>query len=100
MHNYFIIVNTSQYGFSKISRPHDHVNKEKIIVKGGTENGHNFTILVGDLKIKELRDFQKLNHKEQKNAKVRNDKLKLKLTPPDFPVGNVKMREEKKTFYF
>lgn len=99
MHNYFIIVNTSQYGYSKISRPQDHVNKEKVIVKGGTEEGYDFTVLVGDLKVKELREFQKLDHQEQKKAKKKNPSIKFKATPPDFPKENVEKRENNENFY-
>lgn len=29
MHSYFILINTSQYGHSKISRPRDYINKKK-----------------------------------------------------------------------
>lgn len=106
MHNYFVIVNTSQYGFSKIARPQDHVNKEKAIVKGGTEREYNFTILVGDLKVKELRDFQKMTHSEQRKAKEDSKRtktyrpeLKFKATPPDFPFENVEKRENNERFY-
>ncbi|MFD2918110.1 hypothetical protein ACFS6H_00235 [Terrimonas rubra] len=106
MHNYFIIVNTAQYGFSKIARPQDHVNKEKVIVKGGTERDYNFTILVGDLKIKDLRNFQKLTHDQQREGKkeakrtgVYPPELKFKATPPDFPPENVETRENNDRFY-
>lgn len=99
MHNYFIIVNTAQYGFSKISRPQDHINKEKVIVKGGTEKGYDFTVLVGDLKVKELREFQKLDYQQQKQAKRENTHIKFKATPPDFPKENVIIRENNASYY-
>lgn len=87
MHNYFVIVNTSQFGFSKISRPRDFVNKEKVILKGGTDDNYPFTLAVGDLKIKELREFQRLSYSGQK--KLNGNKKSFKPTPPDFPLENI-----------
>jgi len=96
MHCYIVLVNTSQYGYSKVSRPRDFINKEKIIVKGGTEDGYSFTLLVGELKIKELREFQKLNYEGQKASN--NEKKSFKPTPPDFPVENVEKRINNERF--
>jgi hypothetical protein len=97
MHNYFILVNTSQYGYSKISRPRDHVHKEKLIVKGGTEEGYPYTLLIGDIRIKELREFQLLNFNGQKE--LNKDKKSFKPTPPDFILADVKMRIKGKGFF-
>lgn len=96
MHNYFVIVNTAQYGFSKISRPRDFVNKEKIIIKGGTQGDYQFTLAVGDLKIKKLRDFQLLSYSDQKEANKK--KKSFKPTPPDFPRENVIKRINNRSF--
>ncbi len=90
MHCYFVVVNTAQYGFSKIARPRDHVNKEKVLVKGGTQKDYTFTLLVGDLKIKDLREFQSLEYLGQK--RLNGDKSSFKPTPPDFPQKNVTKR--------
>jgi hypothetical protein len=101
MHNYFVIVNTSQYGFSKIARPRDFVNKEKVILKGGTDDNYHFTIAVGDLKIKELRKFQLLDfahQKESANPKDPCGKPPFKPTPPDFPKENVQARINNERF--
>lgn len=97
MHNYAVIVNTSQYGYSKIARPRDTVNKDKVIVKGGTEEGCQFNILVGDLKVRELREFQKLDFFAQKEKN--KERKSFKPTPPDFPVENVEKRIENKSFF-
>ena len=99
MHNYFVIVNTSQYGFSKISRPQDFINKEKVVVKGGTELGYSFSVLVGDLKVGDLRAFQKMSRAEQEALKSSRKTGKWKATPPDFPTGSVVIRENGGRFY-
>lgn len=97
MHNYYVLVNTAQYGFSKLARPRDNVNKEKILVKGGTDDGFTYTLLVGDIYIDKLRKFQSLDYPAQKLANA--DKKSFKPTPPDFPVENVKKRINNKRFF-
>jgi hypothetical protein len=40
MHCYMIQVNTSQYGDTRVTRPTDHIRKDKAKVKGGTVKGY------------------------------------------------------------
>lgn len=74
LHCYCIQVNTSNYGDSRIAQPKRTEEKDIIKVKGGL----NSTMLIDELNISDLRDFQLLGHDLQKDDK------RYKLTPPDF----------------
>lgn len=90
MHCHIIQVNTSQYGGSRITRPTDSLRKNKAFISGGTTKEHKFNILVGDLEIKKLREFQLLDFTAQKD--LNKDKKSYKPTPPDYPTQNVEKR--------
>lgn len=90
MHCYMIQVNTSQYGDTRVTRPTDHIRKDKAKVKGGTVKGYDVTLLVSDLEIKKLREFQSLEYSAQKQLNA--EKKSFKPTPPDFSIENVAVR--------
>lgn len=74
IHTYVIQVNTANWGDSRIIQPTDTNNKDIIRIKGGD----NVSITIGTINIKELREFQALNHNLQKK------RGKFKQTPPRF----------------
>ena len=82
VHCYFIQCNTSSYGDSCIMQPSKTENSRMVTVKGGA----NSTVLVEDLKIDKLREFQYKEHILQM------DDNSFKLTPPDFSIEDVKKR--------
>ncbi len=73
VHCYCVQVNTSDYGDSRITKPSKTEEKDIIRTKGGI----NSTVLVGDVDIKELREFQFRQCSLQKGNK-------FKPTPPGF----------------
>lgn len=73
VHCYCVQVNTSDYGDSRITKPSKTEEKDIIRTKGGI----NSTILVGDVDINELREFQFKEYSLQKGHK-------FKPTPPGF----------------
>ncbi|WP_336959045.1 hypothetical protein [Chryseobacterium contaminans] len=93
IHSYFIQVNSSDFGDSRIIQPSKSFCKDVIQVKGG----NNSTILVGNLDIQKLRDFQYKEYHLQKDD-IDAGKTVLKPTPPDFDRKNVKIRIENKEF--
>jgi len=93
MHCYFIEVNTSQYGESRISRPTSNERKDKSRVKGGTVDDYPVTLLVSDIDIKSIRNFQSIDYSEQKEL---NNFFKP--TPPDFPQEDLEIRNQNKKF--
>lgn len=82
LHCYVAQVNTSHYGDSRIMQPSKSVMRDMVIVKGGK----NSTILVEDLDVKALRDFQLKGH----NLQMDDDTFKL--TPPNFNTEEVLKR--------
>jgi len=74
IHAYFIQVNSSNYGDSRITLPAKTEERDTIRIKGS----ENITLLVGKVNIKELREFQSFDYNLQKN----HDKLKP--TPPNY----------------
>lgn len=77
IHCYCIQVNTSDYGDSRITQPTKTEEKDIIRTKGGMNN----TILIGEIDIDKLRDFQLKEHALQKRD------MRFKPTPPDFNTG-------------
>lgn len=73
VHCYCVQVNTSDYGDSRITKPSKTEEKDIIRTKGGI----NSTVLVGDVDINELREFQFKEYSLQKGNK-------FKPTPPGF----------------
>ena len=74
IHCYCIQVNTSNYGDSRITQPSKTEEKDIIRTKGGINN----TILIGEIDIDKLRDFQLKEYTLQKRD------MRFKPTPPDF----------------
>lgn len=93
IHCYFVQVNTSHYGDSRLIQPAKSYAKDLIQIKGGL----NSTILVGELKIEDLREFQLVEYNLQKE-KIDKGLTVLKPTPPDFNRNNVRIRINNKSF--
>lgn len=74
IHCFFIQVNTSDYGDSRIVAPQKTAKMNWVRVKGG----NNTTLLTCPLPISKLREFQRLSDQGQK------DSDEYKLTPADF----------------
>lgn len=87
VHTYFIQVNSSQFGDSRLIQPAKSFQKDLIQVKGGI----NSTVLVGNLEIKKLRDFQLVEYNLQHEF-TSSGRYDFKPTPPDFSRVNVKNR--------
>lgn len=79
IHCYCIQVNSSEYGDSRITKPSKSEEKDVIRTKGGINSG----ILVEDIDISELRNFQ------IKEYSLQQKENKFKATPPDFIHKNV-----------
>jgi hypothetical protein len=77
IHAYVIQVNSSDFGDTRITLPKKSEQRDYIKVKGG----ENISLVIGELDIKSLRNFQKLNHTDQKE----DDSFKL--TPPNFKMA-------------
>lgn len=88
IHSFFIQVNTSEYGDSRIMKPSKSVEKNMVIVKGGK----NSTLLIDDLDIDALRKFQLPGYAGQEAKGV------FKNTPPRFNQSDVKTRINDKDF--
>lgn len=86
LHVYIAQVNTSQYGDTRLSQPVETARKDILRLKGGT----NDTILVAELDIKGLREFQR------KKFALSHTTGEFKPLPPDFPVVDVLNRIKNK----
>jgi len=80
IHSYIIQVNTSDYGDSRIVQPSKSEIKDKVKLKGG----ENIYLVIDDIDIKKLRNFQIKGHSLQKDD---ND---FKLTPPSFKMTSIR----------
>jgi hypothetical protein len=58
LHCYFVQVNTSEYGDSRISQPTKREKQNILTVKGGI----NQTVLIGEVDFQSLRKFQIMNN--------------------------------------
>lgn len=81
LHCYVILCNTSQYGDSQIVAPKDTESKFILKVKGGTDEDTPISILVGQLNIKALREYQL----------YADEKHKFKPLPADYPKDNERL---------
>ena len=88
IHSFFIQVNTSEFGDSRIMKPAKTEEKNMVIVRGGK----NSTVLVDDIDIEALRRFQLPDNDVQK------DMGGFKLTPPDYNHDDVRIRISNKKF--
>lgn len=83
VHSYFIQVNSSEFGDSRIMRPTGKDRRDMVVVKGGK----NPIAIIDDIDIHSLRDFQLKECNLQMQTKD-----SFKLTPPNFDVNKVKKR--------
>ncbi len=88
VHCYFIQCNTSSYGDSCIMQPSKTEKSRMVTVKGGD----NSTVLVENIDIEKLREFQFKEHLLQM------DDENFKLTPPDFSTDDVEVRKNNEKF--
>lgn len=91
LHCYIAQVNTSQYGDSRLTQPSESARKDIMKLKGGK----NDTVLIEDLDIQMLREFQ-LKHFER--IKSDNDDS-FKPVPPDWDRNDVNNRIENKNIF-
>lgn len=88
LHCYFIQVNTSQYGDSRVTHPKKSDSKDSLRIKGGL----NTSLLVDELNIERLRAFQYKGFGQQK------DDTEFKTTPADYNHDDARKRQENKSF--
>ena len=74
MHCFCIQVNAASFGDTRITQPKRTEERDIVNVKGGI----NPTLLIGEINLSELRNFQISGYAKQKESKL------YKLTPPDF----------------
>lgn len=84
LHCYFVQVNTAQYGDSRIVSP----TKTEAMNLLRTKGGKNETLLIQDLEIDALRQFQRLAPLGQKRDE------RFKMTPPNFNHAEIDLRIE------
>lgn len=94
IHCYFIQVNTAQFGDSRITSPQKTEIMDLLRLKGGI----NETILVGEIDIKSLRDFQYVKYSLQKDDRIFSGNKKYKPIPPSYIKDNVKKRINNELF--
>jgi len=82
-HAYFIQVNSSQYGDSRITQPTSTETMDIVKIKGGKHT----SLIAGEIDIKKLRTFQHKTHSLQMIEQERNKYNSFKLTPPNFKVS-------------
>lgn len=82
LHVYVAQANTCQYGDSRLTQPSEYANKDILRLKGGI----NDTILVAQIDIPKLREFQRKTY-----ALTMNDK-EFKPLPPDHNLDDVLKR--------
>lgn len=88
LHCYFIQVNTSNYGDSRVAHPKKTENRDSLRIKGG----ENTSLLVDVLDIKGLREFQYKGYGLQRNDK------EYKPTPADYKHEDARKRQENQSF--
>ena len=84
LHCYIAQSNDSKYGDSRLTQPKKSIHRDIVNIKGGIFP----TIIVGELDIEGLRDFQVLDYNGQNKSGI------FKPTPPDFDKMNVMERIE------
>lgn len=85
IHCYFAHVNNATLGDNRISQPSKTIEKNILQISKGINN----TVLLGEIDIKKLREFQRLKYELQLDKKV------FKPTPPKFQRHNVIARMNK-----
>lgn len=89
IHAFFVQVNTSEYGDSRIMKPSSKDTRNMVVVTGG----ENSTVLVEDLDVKGLRDYELKEYNLQEKDKT------YKMTPPDFDHDKVLSRIHDEEMY-
>lgn len=84
VHCYFAHVNNSRMGDNRIIKPAPTNEKNLLQISGGI----NDTVLIGEIDVKALREFQCLEY----NLQMKNDQFKP--VPPEFNHNNVKIRSD------
>lgn len=79
VHCYFIQSNSSDFGDSRITKPSQSYDKDIVKLKGGI----NDQIVVGEIDIQKLREFQYMEYELQKDDKS------FKPTPPNFDKSEI-----------
>jgi len=82
LHCYFVQCNTSQYGDTRVTAPKKTIEQDLAKIKGGDSD----VLLIAELDIKKLREFQEKEYPLQFQDKS------FKPTPPNFERENVKQR--------
>ncbi|MCH9662265.1 MAG: hypothetical protein K0U66_01225 [Gammaproteobacteria bacterium] len=90
LHCFFIQSNTSKYGDSRITLPKKTENKNLIQVKGGKNN----VLLVDDINLSDLRNFQLGDYSIQLN-----ENTEFKPVPPDFRIEDTRKRINNEIFF-
>ena len=80
VHCYIVQVNTSDFGDSRIIKPSKTESKDIVKIKGG----ENVYLVVDEIDIKKLRDFQEKGHCLQKDDKD------FKLVPPKYKISDLR----------
>lgn len=88
LHCYFIQVNTSDFGDSRVTRPKKTEERDSLRIKGGL----NTSLLVDELDIKKLRAFQ------YKGFGLQREDKNFKPTPADYKHDDARKRQENKSF--
>jgi hypothetical protein len=83
IHAYMIQVNSSDFGDSRITLPSETVLRDYIKIKGG----ENVSLIVGNLDIQSLREFQKLPYESQID---KSKKHRFKPIPPNYKMSLVR----------
>jgi len=87
IHCYCLQVNSSNYGDSRLIKPASSDSMNMMRIKGG----RNEAILVEDIDIDGLRNFQRKQYELQ-----RDEKDKFKTTPPGFDISIVDAKLHKR----
>lgn len=97
MHTTFVLTNTTQYGDSRATIPAKRDHMDKARVKGGTVHDYKATLLVVDLKIKQIRYFQTHAYVSVDDFNKKHSSH-YKPLPPDYPHDYAERRYKNKLF--
>jgi len=91
LHTYVAQVNNSEFGDSRLTQPSKTEKKDLLRLKGGV----NSTILIGEIDIEALREFQRieaLREFQRKHYELTKDDKTFKPVPPDLNREDVLIR--------
>lgn len=96
LHCYMAQVNTSQFGDSRLTQPSETSRKDLLKLKGGK----NHAILVGEIELAPLREFQlKTFDRVLLDKTISHNEPPFKPLPPDWDTENVKRRVDNKRVF-